>query len=271
MRVTRSVAMLVGALVVALFAGVAAARAEDVVVFAAASLKNALDDAAAAFQQQSGSRAKISYAASSALARQIENGAPADLFISADLDWMNYLQDRKLINVGTRINLVGNKLVLIAPASSAVNIAIKPGFALGQRLGDGRLAMANPDAVPAGKYGKAALQKLGVWEGVASRVAPAEDVRAALRFVARGETPLGIVYQTDAAAEPGVRIVGYFPADSYPPIIYPAAIIAGSRNPGAAKLLEFLRSAAARPFFEKQGFTVLAMEEQHRRFAGGAR
>ena len=236
-----------------------AARADDVVVFAAASLKNALDDAAAAFQRRSGDHAKISYAASSALARQIENGAPADLFISADLDWMNYLQDRKLIRTDTRRNLVGNRLVLIAPASSPVSVEIKPGFALAPLLGQGRLAMANPDAVPAGKYGKAALQKLGAWQSVEAHIAPAEDVRAALRFVARGEAPLGIVYQTDAAAEPNVRIVGYFPADSYPPIVYPVAIIAASRNPMAPKLLAFLQSPAARPFFEKQGFTVLAL------------
>jgi molybdate transport system substrate-binding protein len=240
-----------------------AARADEVLVFAAASLKNALDDASADFQRGSGESVKISYGASSALARQIENGAPADLFISADLDWMNYLQDKHLIKIETRANLLGNRLVLVAPADRAKTVDIKPGFPLAALLGDGRLAMADPDAVPAGKYGKAALQKLGLWDTVADRVARAEDVRAALRFVARGEAPLGIVYQTDAAAEPAVKILGYFPADSYPPIIYPVAVTAGSSNPAAKELLDFLRSIAARPFFEKQGFTVLAMMPSH--------
>jgi molybdate transport system substrate-binding protein len=236
-----------------------AARGDDVLVFAAASLKNALDDAAGEFQRHTGDGVKISYAASSALAKQIENDAPADLFISADLDWMNYLEQRNLIKTETRANLLGNKLVLIAPANATASVDIKPGFSLLPALGGGRLAMADPDAVPAGKYGKAALQKLGAWDAVAPQIARAEDVRAALRFVARGEAPLGIVYQTDAAAEPGVKIIGYFPADSYPPIIYPAALTAHSQNPGAKALLDFLRSAAARPYFEKQGFTVLAM------------
>jgi molybdate transport system substrate-binding protein len=235
----------------------AAARANDILVFAAASLKNALDEAAAAFEKQSGDSVKIAYGASSALAKQIESGAPADIFISADLDWMNYVDQRKLIKPGTRVNLLGNKLVLIAPKSSTVALAIKPGFPLAQALGGGRLAMADPGAVPAGKYGKAALEKLGAWDAVKDAVAPAEDVRAALRFVARGEAPLGIVYQTDAAAEPGVKIVGYFPADSYPPIIYPAALVAQSTSKDAAKLLAYLHSPASAPFFEKQGFTVM--------------
>jgi molybdate transport system substrate-binding protein len=244
-----------------------AARADDVLVFAAASLQNALDDAAAAFHSKTGDGTKISYAASSALAKQIENGAPADLFISADLDWMNYLGQKKLIEDGTRANLLGNKLVLVAPAASNAQVEIKPGFALASLLGGGRLAMADPASVPAGKYGKAALEKLGVWDGVQDKVAPAQDVRAALRFVARGEAPLGIVYQTDAAAEPGVKIVGVFPEGSYPPIIYPAALVASSRNPAAAKLLAFLRSPAARPYFEKQGFTVLSAAGPAQRWA----
>ena len=248
-----------------------AARADEVLVFAAASLKNALDDAAAAFQRQSGDGVRISYAASSALAKQIENDAPADLFISADLDWMNYLQQRNLIKSETRVNLVGNRLVLIAPAGSGANVDIKPGFALLSALSGGRLAMADPDAVPAGKYGKAALQKLGAWDAVEAHIARAEDVRAALRFVARGEAPLGIVYQTDAAAEPGVRIVGYFPQDSYPPIIYPAAVTAHSHSAAAPKLMEFLHSAAARPYFEKQGFTVLAQAPARPLAAAGER
>jgi molybdate transport system substrate-binding protein len=236
-----------------------AARADQVLVFAAASLRNALDDASAEFQRRSGDTVTISYGASSALAKQIENGAPADLFISADLDWMNYLQGKNLVKSATRANLLGNRLVLVAPADGAKAVDIKPGFPLAALLGDGRLAMADPAAVPAGKYGKAALEKLGVWDKVADRIAPAEDVRGALRFVALKETPLGIVYETDAAAEPKVKIVGNFPPESYPPIIYPAALTAGTSNPAAQKLLDFLRSAAARPFFEKQGFTVLAM------------
>jgi molybdate transport system substrate-binding protein len=246
------------AISLAAFAYAPGARANDVIVFAAASLKNALDDASHAFEHQSGDTMKISYAASSALARQIESGAPADIFISADLDWMNYLDQKKLIKPGTRSNLFGNRLVLIAPAKSTVSVDIKPGFSLVPALNGGRLAMADPAAVPAGKYGKAALEKLGAWASVESSVAPAEDVRAALRFVALGEAPLGIVYQTDAAAEPGVRIVAAFPPDSYPPIIYPAALVANDSNPAAAKFLAFLRSPAAKPYFDKQGFTVLA-------------
>lgn len=252
-RITVAVAVLIAALAVAL-----PAWADEVVVLAAASLKNALDDAAAAFEQKHGDAVKVSYAASSALAKQIEEGAPADIFISADLDWMNYLDTRKLIKPATRVNLLGNKLVLIAPAGSTAAIDIKPGFALTPYLGaDGRLAMADPDAVPAGKYGKAALEKLGAWAGVQNRIAAAADVRAALRFVALGDAPLGIVYATDAAAEPRVRIVAPFPPESYPPIIYPAAIVASSGKEAAVSFLDFLHSPEAAPFFKKQGFTLL--------------
>jgi molybdate transport system substrate-binding protein len=247
------------ALAALLAAGAVPAMADPVLVFAAASLKNALDDAASAFEKSGGGDVKISYAASSALARQIESGAPADIFISADLDWMNYVAEKNLIKKDTRANLLGNRLVLIAPAASAVALDIKPGFDLAGALGSGRLAMADPGSVPAGKYGKAALQELGVWDSVVAKIAPAEDVRAALRFVARGEAPLGIVYATDAAAEPGVKIVAAFPPDSYPPIIYPAAIIAQSKNPAAEKFLAFIRSPDARGIFEKQGFSVLSL------------
>ena len=225
------------------------ASADDVLVFAAASLRNALDDTVAAYEKSGGGAIKVSYAASSALAKQIENGAPADIFISADLDWMTDVEKSNAIKADTRANLFGNVLVLVEPADSAKTIDIKPGFPLAAMLGDGRLAMANPDSVPAGKYGKAALQKLGIWESVESKVASAEDVRAALLFVSRKEAPFGIVYQTDAAADKGVKVAGVFPADTYPPIIYPAAMTASSKNPDAAKFLAYIHSDAARPFF----------------------
>jgi len=234
------------------------AQGQDLLVFAAASLKNALDEINAAYAREKGQKAAASYAGSSALAKQIEAGAPADVFISADLDWMNYLEERKLVRAETRSNLLGNKIVLVAPANGAVSLAVGPGFDLVGALGaDGRLAMADPRSVPAGKYGKAALEKLGVWPSVRNRVAPAENARAALLLVARGEAPLGIVYATDAAAERKVDIVGIFPADAHPPIVYPVAVAARSTNPGAAAYLAYLRSAASRAAFEKQGFTLL--------------
>lgn len=247
--------LLVAAFLAVQTAFVSAAAAKDVVVFAAASLKNALDEASAAYEREAGVKALISYAASSTLAKQVESGAPADLFISADLDWMDYLQKRDLIKPETRLTLLGNKLVLIAPVSSTAQIEIQPGFALADLLGNERLAMADPGAVPAGKYGKAALEKLGVWASVAAKMAPTEDVRAALLLVSRGETPLGIVYATDAAADKGVRIVAAFPEDSHPPIVYPAAELTTTANPAATGFLEFLKSDRARPFFERQGFT----------------
>jgi molybdate transport system substrate-binding protein len=228
-------------------------------VFAAASLKNALDAIVADWRKVSGDPVAISYAASPTLAKQIESGAPADLFISADLDWMDYLQRQKLIDPKSRRDLLGNKLVLIAPKDSAVQATIAPGFPLAQLLGAGRLAMADPASVPAGKYGKAALTRLGVWQDIADRVAAAENVRAALLLVARGEAPLGIVYQTDATAEPGVKIVGAFPADTHPPITYPMALTASARA-GAAEFAAYLRSGAAGARFEAQGFTVLDRE-----------
>jgi molybdate transport system substrate-binding protein len=234
-----------------------AVRAEEVLVFAAASLKNALDEAAADYQRHGGDKISVSYAASSALAKQLESGAPADIFISADLDWMDYVQQRHLIKPETRKDLLGNRLVLVAPTSSKVAVEIKPNFPLAALLQGGRLAMADPDAVPAGKYGKAALEKLGVWASVEGQVARAENVRAALFFVSRQEAPLGIVYATDAAADTGVRIVAAFPEDTHPPIVYPVALTAASRHAGAAGFLAFLESPAAKPIFEKQGFTVL--------------
>jgi len=234
----------------------AAAQAADVTVFAAASLKNALDDAAKRYEAKTGGKVVVSYAASSALAKQIENGAPADIFFSADLDWMDYLEQRKLIDTASRHTLLGNTLVLIAPKDSTASLVIEKNFPLLQALGaDGKLAMASVDTVPAGKYGKAALTHLGVWDAVAPRVAPAENVRAALVFVARGEAPLGIVYGTDAKSEPAVRVVGTFPEDSHPKILYPVALTA-SAKPEARKFLEFLLSPEAAPSFEAQGFSI---------------
>jgi molybdate transport system substrate-binding protein len=231
----------------------AAAAADTVTVFAAASLKDALDESAKAYQAKAGDRIVVSYAASSALAKQIEAGAPADLFISADLDWMGYLEQRRLIRSDTRRNLLRNRLVLIAPADSNTSVNIAAGFPLAALLGNGRLAMANPDAVPAGKYGKASLEALGVWKDVRARVASAENVRAALVLVSRGEAPFGIVYRTDAAADPKVRVVGLFPENTHPPIIYPIAMTAGGKSP-AEGFLKWLSQPEAKAIFEKYGF-----------------
>jgi molybdate transport system substrate-binding protein len=234
------------------------ARAEEtLIVFAAASLKNALDDVDAAFARASGVKVAASYAASSALAKQIEQGAPADVFASADLDWMDYAQGKKLINDATRINLLGNRLVLIAATDSALpDVAIGPGFDLAALAGDGRIVTGDVRAVPVGRYAKAALEKLGAWAKAEPKMAMAENVRAALTLVARGEAPLGIVYATDANVEPSVKIIGVFPEDSHPPIIYPAALTANAK-PEAAEYLAFLRTAAAKTIFESYGFTVL--------------
>jgi molybdate transport system substrate-binding protein len=230
----------------------------NVVIFAAASLKNALDEIAMTWSKDTGKPApRISYAASSALAKQIEQGAPADMFVSADLDWMDYVQGKNLVKNDTRFNLLANKIVMIAPRDSKATALALKGDDLAKALAGGRLSMANVDAVPAGRYGKAALEKLGAWGAVKDRIAQAENVRAALLLVARGEAPLGIVYGTDAAAEPDVKIVATFPADSHPPIIYPAALTRDSTNADARAFLDFLRSGKARASFEKQGFTVL--------------
>ena len=232
------------------------AQTADVIVFAAASLKNALDSIASELQRQTGKRVAISYGASSALARQVEQGAPADLFISADLDWMDYLAARKLIRENSRRNLVSNRLVLIAPADKALSIELKPG-ALAHAIGDGRLALANVAAVPAGKYGKAALEHFGLWNEVSGKLAQAENVRAALVFVARGEAPLGIVYETDAKADPKVSIVARFPETSHPRIVYPVALTSGSRSVEAQHFLEALRSRESAAIFAREGFTAL--------------
>jgi molybdate transport system substrate-binding protein len=226
-----------------------------VLVFAAASMQTALDALAPAAERSANVRMKVSYAASSALARQIENGAPADVFVSADLDWMDELAAKHLIRPDSRTTLVTNALVLVAPRGAAPSLTIGPGFPLGLALGSGRLALADPSAVPAGKYAKAALTSLGVWSSVESRIASTEDVRAALRLVSRGEAPLGIVYRSDAVADPGVAVVGTFPATSHPPIVYPIAVTATSAHAdAAAALLAYLRSPAARAVFTAQGF-----------------
>ena len=235
----------------------ASAQQAKLVIFAAASLKDGLDEVNAVYRHDRGQETTVSYAASSTLAKQVEAAAPADIFISADLDWMDYLAKRDLIKSETRSNLLGNRLVLIAPANSAAKLSIGPNFPLAQALDNGRLAIADPSGVPAGKYGKAALEALGVWSSVADKLAPAENVRATLLLVSRGEVPLGIVYQTDAFADKGVKILGTFPETSHPPIIYPIAAVAGSSNPGDAGYIAYLKSPAARPIFEKQGFTVL--------------
>jgi molybdate transport system substrate-binding protein len=244
------------------FPGPTLAQGEGLLVFAAASLKNALDLINRQYQTDTGRKTTISYAASSTLSKQIENGAPADLFVSADQRWMDYAGEHDLIQPQTRYDLLGNTLVLIAPADSprnAVNAMIGPGFPLAKMLGDGRLAMAEPNSVPAGRYGKAALTELGLWDALAGRVAAAENVRAALALVARGEAPLGIVYKTDAAIEPGVRIVGTFPAGTHEPIVYPIALTRSAR-PEAAAFAAYLRGPVARKLFEKYGFTVLDRE-----------
>ena len=246
--------LLFSSLVLSAAAGASIVEAVNVTVFAAASLKEALDEQARVFEARNGDKVVISYASSNALARQIEAGAGADIFVSADLDWMNYLDERKLIAPGTRVNLLRNTLVLVAPADSTSTLRIAAKFDLDGALGRDKLAMANPDSVPAGKYGRSALEALGVWTAVAPKVARADNVRAALALVSRGEAPFGIVYATDAIADKGVRIVDNFPADTHPPIVYPAAIVAASQSPAARPLLDYLRSPAARAVWQQHGF-----------------
>ncbi len=235
----------------------AAADDKTLTVFAAASMKNALDDIDAAFTAKTGIKISTSYAASSTLAKQIEQGAPADIFISADTDWMDYSIGKKDINTGTRVDLLGNSIVLIAPKESKIDtVTIGPGFDLAKLAGDGRIATGDVKSVPVGKYAKAALEKLGAWQAAEPKFAMAESVRAALTLVARSEATLGIVYSTDAKVEPGVKIVGTFPAASHPAIIYPVAATATAK-PGTDAYLAFLRSTAAKTVFEKYGFKFL--------------
>ncbi|PPJ43265.1 MULTISPECIES: molybdate ABC transporter substrate-binding protein [unclassified Pseudoxanthomonas] len=235
------------------------ARAQDhtgLTVFAAASLKESLDEAAAAYQKQTGVPVRVSYAASSALARQIEQGAPADAFFSADLEWMDYLQQRDKLEPATRRNLLGNQLVLVAPKASKARVDLKRPATFLAALGDGRLAVGQTQTVPAGKYAKASLESLSLWNGVKARLAESESVRAALMLVARGETPLGIVYASDAKAEPAVRVVATFPEDSHPPIIYPVAALRGPRSAQATQFVQWLASPAADAIFTRRGFAV---------------
>ena len=234
------------------------AQQKTITVFAAASMKNALDDVDNSFTKQSGIKVVASYAASSALMKQIEQGAPADVFLSADVDWMDYGAKRDLIKNDTRIDLLGNRLVLIAPKDSKIDkVTIAPGFDLAKLAGDGRIATGDVKAVPVGIYAQAALDKLGIWSAVEPKMAMTANVRAALTLVARGEAVLGIVYETDAKVDPGVKIVGMFPEDSHPPIIYPAALTKDAK-PDAAQYLAFLRSPNAKVIFERYGFRVLA-------------
>ncbi len=241
------------------------AAAANLTIFAAASLNEALNENVKTFSAHSGHRVRVSYAASSALAKQIERGAPADLFVSADVEWMDYAAQRGLLAPGTRRNLVGNTLVLIAPAASSaaasnagsVQLKIAPKFALVQALQGHRLALANPDVVPAGKYARAALTNLGVWHEVEKSLTRSENVRAALALVARGEALLGIVYATDAKAEPRVRVLDTFAATLHPPVLYPVAVVKGRLEPAVQALLDFLGGTAARAVWVRHGFITL--------------
>jgi molybdate transport system substrate-binding protein len=249
--------LLLGVLCAAAACASGPAPAPTVLLVAAASLQTVIDTLAPSILEDIGVTVRASYAASSALARQIDQGAPADLFISADVEWMDYVEARGAIRADTRVNLLENQLVLIAPAGRAPTLAVAPEFPLAEALGPGRLAMADPAVVPAGKYARAALESLGVWLPVASRLAPAENVRAALLLVARAEAPLGIVYRSDAIADPRVVTVDTFPAGSHPPIVYPAAVTARSQSPdAAARVLTFLRGDTAARVFVEQGFTA---------------
>lgn len=273
MRPRLHVLALLCALVVARFGGGGAlgadapaagspTSADPLLVFAAASLTNALQQIGPLYTRRTGQAVTFSFAASSTLARQIAAGAQASVFFSADTDWMDFLESRRLIAPGTRRDIVGNRLALIAPAASLVRLEIRKGFDLAGALGhSGRLAVAEPESVPAGRYARDALRSLGVWSSVAGRLIPGENVRSALEYVARGEAPLGIVYETDARIEPRVRIVGLFPPSSHPPISYPAAVVMGAqggplraRAAAADAFVRFLRSPEAQRIFHNYGF-----------------
>jgi len=250
---------LAGVVALAALPGPRAHAAEaPLTVFAAASLKESMDEAAGAYQAASGQQVRVSYAASSALARQVQQGAPADVFVSADLDWMDALQRDGLVDASTRSELLGNTLVLVAPAASAARpLELRTGLDLRPLLGErGRIALGMVDSVPAGKYAKAGFESLGMWDTVEPRVAGVENVRAALMLVARGEAPLGVVYGSDARAEPRVRVLATFPAGSHPEIVYPAAKVAASRHPHAAGFVLWLQGDDARAIFASHGFSL---------------
>lgn len=240
-----------------LLTATAPVQAKDLLVFAAASLKNAAEDIAKAYEASGGGNVTYSFAASSDLAKQIENGAPAVLFISADTKWMDYLAERKLIVGDSRRDLLGNRLVLIAPSDSALTIKLAEGAPLAQSLGDGKLAMADPDSVPAGRYGKASLEALKMWSSVEPSVVRAKDVRATLAFVERGEAAAGIVYATDAMVSKKVRIVDEFPEASHPKIVYPIALIAGQDDAAAHAFYDYLNGDKARGVFLDYGFSII--------------
>lgn len=240
-----------------LFALASSAAAQDLVVFAAASLQNAFQEVGQAYQQKTGRRVKFSFAASSALARQIEQGAPASIFASADEKWMDFLQERKLIVNETRRSLLGNRLVLVVPAASTIKVDLKANFDFKKLLGaDGRWVTGDPSNVPVGRYAQEALTKLGVWDFAQTRLVRAENVRVALAFVERGEVAAGVVYETDAAISQKVRVAGVFPADSYTPVTYPVALVAKNDSPAACEFLQFLDGPEAREVYKKFGFSV---------------
>lgn len=258
---TRFVARMAFVVIAALLAQSAPAQTQihsKLVVFAAASMQTALDAIVPAFIQQKGSATSVSYGSSGILAKEIERGAPADVFISADVKWMDDLEKAKLIEPQTRRNLVGNSLVLIEPADQQAKLKIEKGFGLAAAAGDGKIAVCTVDSCPAGIYAKEALKNLGVWDAVAPELVQAANVRGALNLVARGEARFGIVYATDAKVEPKVKLVDVFPAASHSPIVYPVAVISGSKNPQAAAFIDFLRSPTALKILKDQGFTVLS-------------
>lgn len=234
----------------------AGAAPRPLTVFAASSLTDVLQQVGKAYTAETGRSVRFSFAASSALARQVEGGAPADAFVSADQEWMDYLAQRQLIERATRVDVAANSLVLVAPAASPLQLKIAPGFALASALGAGRIATGDPASVPVGRYARAALTKLGVWSSVAARIVPADNVRTALNFVARGEAPLGIVYATDARAEPRVRVVDTFPADTHAPITYPAAATRSGGEAGA-RFVRYLAGERAQGILRQAGFAAV--------------
>jgi molybdate transport system substrate-binding protein len=233
------------------------AQAKDLLVFAAASLKNAAEDIGKAYEATGAGKVTYSFAASSDLAKQIENGAPAAIFISADTKWMDYLADRKLIVGDSRRDLLGNRLVLIAPSDSSLTVKLAADAPLAQALGGGKLAMADPDSVPAGRYGKASLEALKLWSSVEPSVVRAKDVRATLAFVERGEAAAGVVYATDAMISKKVRIVDEFPESSHPKIVYPIALVAGQDDAAAHGFYDYLSGPKARSVFLDYGFSII--------------